>query len=167
MQNRSDPKLLIGILFMLLGLTVRFGDMVYDSLMRIPVGNVVWVLLFVAGFCCAGFYFFEKMMASDDRGPAMTCPACRQSLQSPFYHRSICPVCKEIITLHEHSTEPGGKQPRARHVDRLSSDKSFWGSKKSIPIVLPTYLIMVVLLVYLAQNPDMLSHWYETIVNIL
>ena len=167
MRNRSDPKLLIGVLFMLLGLTVRFGNMVYDALMRLPAGSMVWVILFVAGFCCTGFYFFEKMMTPDNRSPAMICPACRQSLQSPFHRKSICPVCGEVISLHDHSTGSDGKHTPARQFDRQSMGESFWGSKRSVPIVLPLYLMIVALIVYLAQNPGILSDWYENILNIL
>ena len=97
----------------------------------------------------------------------MICPACRQSLQSPYYRQSICPVCGEVITLHEHSTRSGGKQPPDQQVGWFSSDDSFWGSKRSIPIVLPIYVMIVALIIFLAKNPDIISHWYENVLNIL
>lgn len=158
MQNRSDPKLLIGILLMLLGLTVRYGATLHNVLMRIPAGNMVWVLLFVGGFCCTGLYLFEKMMKPVTDGPALICPACRQTLQPPSFSQSICPACGEFITVSDPSIRPAD---RASTFSRLPQDESFWGSRQSVPLILPLYLFLMALAVYLAEHPDIVSQWYD------
>jgi|GEM_PF-6909022 len=95
---------------MLLGLAVRFGATLHDILSRLPVGGMVWIVLFVGGFCCTGLYLFETLLAP-----------------------------------HE----------------------SFWDSRQSVLLILPLYLFLMALAVYLAEHPLILRQWVDIIMRAL
>lgn len=152
---------------MLLGLALRFGATLHDILSRLPAGGMVWVVLFVGGFCCTGLYLFETMLGPAAEEPARACPACHQKLHPPFYSQSICPACGKVITVPDPSVQPAPGTPRISRSSRMAPNKSFWGSRQSVLLILPLYLFLMALAVYLAEHPLILWQWVDIVERAL